>query len=106
VNGGEKMSERDKDRVILTPGACFDHDLENYYIEVELPGVAKGHIEVTVSEQSVCVVGSRDDAELLGCWYLAHKVIEDKARAKYENGMLSIIIPLQQAPKGKKIKIE
>lgn len=41
------MSE--KDRVLLTPGACFDHDLENYYIEVELPGVDKEHIEVTVS---------------------------------------------------------
>jgi HSP20 family molecular chaperone IbpA len=100
------MSEKEKDRVVLTPSACFDHDLENYYVEVELPGVAKGHIEVTVSEQSVCVVGSRDDAELLGCWYLAHKVIEDKAKAKYENGLLSITIPLQQAPKGKKIEIE
>ncbi len=100
------MSEREKDRVILTPGACFDHDLENYYIEVELPGVAKGHVEVTVSEQSVCVAGSRDDAELLGCWYLAHKVIEDKAKAKLENGLLSITIPLQQALKGKKIKVE
>lgn len=100
------MPKKDNNRVILTPNACFDHDLENYYVEVELPGVAKGHIEVTVSEQSVCVVGSRDDAELLGCWYLAHKVIEDKARAKYENGLLSITIPMQQAPKGKKIKIE
>ncbi len=98
------MSE--KNRVILTPGACFDHDLENYYITVELPGVDKGHIEVTVSEQSVCVAGSRDDAELLGCWYLAHKVNEGKAKAKYENGMLYITVPLQQPPKGKKIKIE
>lgn len=98
------MSEND--RVILTPGACFGHDLENYHIEVELPGVAKGHIEVTVSEQSVCVAGSRDDAELLGCWYLAHKVIEDKAKAKYANGLLTITVPMQQAPKGKKIKVE
>ena len=49
------MSE--KERVILTPGACFDHDLENYYIEVELPGVDKEHIEVTVSEQSICIAG-------------------------------------------------
>jgi HSP20 family molecular chaperone IbpA len=96
----------EKDRVILTPGACFNHDLENYYIEVELPGVDKGHIELTVSEQGICVAGSREDAELLGCWYLGHKVNEDKARAKYGNGMLYVTIPLQQPPKGKKIKIE
>lgn len=38
------MSE--KDRVILTPGACFDHDLENYYIEVELP---RGYFHYFVS---------------------------------------------------------
>jgi HSP20 family protein len=95
-----------KEKIILTPGACFDHDLENYYIEVELPGVEKENIEVTVSEQSLCISGSRDDAELLGCWYLAHKVNENKAKAKYSNGLLSITIPLQQPPKGKKIKIE
>lgn len=98
------MSE--KDRVILTPNACFDHDLDNYYIEIELPGVDKEHIELTVAEQSVCVVGSRDDSELLGCWYLAHKVVEGKTKARYENGLLKITIPLQQAPKGKKIQIE
>lgn len=92
--------------MIITPGACFSHDLENYYIEVELPGINKGHIELTVTEQNVCVAGSREDAELRGCWYLTHKVNEDKATAKYKNGMLYITIPLQELPKGKKIKIE
>jgi HSP20 family molecular chaperone IbpA len=71
------MSERR--RPVFTPGACFDHDLEHYYIEVELPGVDKGHIEVSVSEQRICVVGSREDVDLLGCWYLGHSVNEDKA---------------------------
>jgi HSP20 family molecular chaperone IbpA len=95
-----------KDRTIITPRTCFNHDLENYYIEVELPGVDKNHVELTVSEQGICVAGSRDDAELLGCWYLVHKVNEKKAKAKYKNGMLYVTIPLQQPPKGKKIKIE
>ena len=98
------MSE--KGAVIITPRACFNHDLENYYIEVELPGVDKGHIELTVSEQGICVAVSREDAEFLGCWYLGHKVNEDEAKAKYKNGMLYVKIPLQQPPKGKKIKIE
>ncbi|MDH5391305.1 MAG: Hsp20/alpha crystallin family protein [Candidatus Bathyarchaeota archaeon] len=98
------MSERK--RPVLTPGACFDHNLENYYIEVELPGVDKGHIEVSVSEQSICVVGSREDVDLLGCWYLGHSVNEDKAKAKYENGMLYVTIPLKKPLKGKKIPIE
>jgi len=98
------MSE--KSRPVLEPGACFHHDLENYYIEVELPGVDKGHIEASVSEQSICVVGSREDVDLLGCWYLAHSVNENKAKAKYENGLLSVTIPLKKPLKGKKIPIE
>ena len=98
------MSE--KSRPVLKPGACFHHDLENYYIEVELPGVDKGHIEASVSEQSICVVGSREDVDLLGCWYLAHSVNENKAKAKYENGLLSVTIPLKKPLKGKKIPIE
>jgi HSP20 family protein len=93
------MSE--KTLPVITPAACFSHDLEKYYI-----GVDKGHIELTVSEQGVCVAGSREDSEFLGCWYLGHKVIEDKAKAKYTNGMLYVTIPLKEAPKGKKIKIE
>jgi len=43
------MSERD--RVILTPSACFNHGRENYNIEIALPGVPdKDHIELTVAE--------------------------------------------------------
>jgi HSP20 family molecular chaperone IbpA len=101
----KRMSERD--RVILTPSACFDHDLKNYNIEVELPGVPdRDHIELTVAEQSICVTASRDDAEFLGCWMLAHKILGDNAKAKYKNGLLTITIPLQPMPEGKKIKIE
>jgi hypothetical protein len=66
----------------------------------------RAYIELTVVKRSVWVAGSREDAVLLGCWYSAHNVVEDKARAKYEKGLLRITIPLKQTPKGKKIKIE
>ena len=82
------MSE--EDRPILTPNACFSHDQEDYHIEIELPGVDKDHIELTVSEQGICVAGSKENVELLGCWYLGHKVDEDKTKAKYQNGMLFV----------------
>lgn len=90
----------------LTPCVCFDHDLENYYIQVELPGVKKDNIELSVSEQSFCVRGSREDIDLIACYYLAHWVNEDKAKAKYKNGLLDVTIPLKKPLKGKKIPIE
>jgi HSP20 family protein len=90
----------------LTPCVCFDHDVENYHIQVELPGVKKEDIELSVSEQSFCVRGLREDIDLIACYYLAHRVNEDKAEAKYENGLLDVTIPLKKPLKGKKISIE
>jgi len=95
-----------KTKPSLTPYVCFDHDLENYYIQVELPGVKKEDVELSVSEQSFCVTGTREDIDLIACYYLAHPVNEDKAKAKYENGLLHVIIPLKKPVKGKKISIE
>jgi len=96
----------EKSKAVLTPSVWFNHDLENYYVQIELPGVAKEDIELTISEQSLCVRGIREDVDLLGCWYLAHAVVEDEAKAKYENGMLSVIVPLKKPLKGKRIPVE
>ena len=102
----ESESAEEETINVMTPEVCIDHDDKTYYIEVELPGVDKEHVELTVGEQSVCVEAARDDVEYLGCFSLAHKVDENKATAKYENGLLSIEIPLKGPLKGKLVKIE
>jgi HSP20 family protein len=99
-----EMSE--EKRPIIVPVSCFCHDTEGYSIDFELPGVDKEHIDLEVSAQSVCVVGSREDAEFAGCWALAHEVDENKAEAKYENGMLQVRIPLKKPVEGTKVKIK
>ncbi|NIU81379.1 hypothetical protein GWN63_03930 [Candidatus Bathyarchaeota archaeon] len=71
-----------------------------------MPGVEKKDIQVNVSEQSFCVRGSREDIDFLGCWSLAHPVNEEKAKAKYKNGLLYAIMPLKKPLKGKKIPVE
>jgi HSP20 family protein len=97
------MSE--EKRPIIVPVACFCHDAEACAIDFELPGVDKEHSDLEVSAQSVCVVGSREDAEFAGCWALAHEVDETKAEAKYENGLLQVRIPLKKPVEGTKVKI-
>lgn len=96
-----------KIKPVVNPGGCFDHDRENYYIQIELPGVKKKDIQVSISERSLCIKGSRKDIDFLGCWTLAHSVKEEKARAKYDNGLLYVMVPLNlQKLKGKEIPIE
>jgi HSP20 family protein len=98
------MSE--EKRPVIIPVAAFCHDEKEYAMDFELPGVDKAHIELSISGQSVCVAGSRDDVEFAGCWTLAHEVDETKAEAKYENGLLRVRIPLKTPVEGTIVKIK
>jgi HSP20 family protein len=89
----------------FAPVMYMDHDDKNYYIQVELPGVKKEDAELEISDQSFCVRGQRADIELLGCYVLTHAVNAEKAKAKFDNGLLSIEIPIKKILKGKKITI-
>ncbi len=90
----------------MTPNAYIDHDEKNYYIQVELPGVKKTDVELSVTDQSFCVRAPREDIEFLGCYVLAHLSDTDSTKAKFENGLLSLEIPLKKLQKEKKVAIE
>lgn len=95
-----------KEKPTMTPNAAMDHDKKFYYIEVELPGVKKQDIELSVSDQSFCVRATREDIEFLGCYLLAHLADTDATRAKFDSGLLSMEIPLKKSTKEKRVTIE
>ncbi len=95
-----------KEKPTMTPNAYMDHDNKYYYIQVELPGVEKEDVTLSISDQSFCVRAPREDIEFLGCYMLAHLADTDATRAKFQNGMLSIEIPLKLPAKEKKVQIE
>lgn len=66
----------------------------------------KEGIALEVSDQSFCGRGSRADLEFLGCYIRPHVVDNGKARAKFDNGLLSIEIPIKKILAGKKVAIE
>ncbi|HLB99735.1 MAG TPA: Hsp20/alpha crystallin family protein [Candidatus Bathyarchaeia archaeon] len=94
-----------KTKPAIAPTMYMDHDDKNYYIQVELPGVKKEDVDLTISDQSFCVRGAREDRELLGCYILAHPVNPDNVKARFENGLLNIEIPIKKILKGKKVPI-
>jgi HSP20 family protein len=101
-----KKQVSSKERPTVTPNATMDHDDEFYYIQVELPGVKKEDIELSVSDQAFCLRGPRPDLTFLGCYVLAHLVDTNKTKAKFEDGLLNIEIPLKAIQNEKKITIE
>jgi HSP20 family molecular chaperone IbpA len=52
------------------------------------------------------VKGSRTDIDIYGCYILAHAVDGEKAKAKFEDGLLNVEIPIKKILKGKKVAIE
>ena len=104
----KKVAEKEAEptKPTLSPIMYMDHDDKNYYIQVELPGVKKEDAELEVSDQSFCVRGERADVEFLGCFGLTHTVNAGSAEAKFDNGLLSIKIPIKKILKGRKITIE
>ncbi len=101
-----EKTEQEESTTVVTPDVGIDHDDKTYYIEIELPGVDKEHVDLSVGTQSVCVEAARDDIVYLGCFSLAHPVDELLAKAKYDNGLLRLEVPLKAPIKGKRIKIE
>ncbi len=100
----KKIAKREKPS--MEPTMYLDHDDKFYYIQVELPGVKKENVTLEVSDSSMCVTGARLDMDFLGCYVLMHAVNADGAKAKFEDGLLSVEIPIKKILKGKKVAIE
>ncbi|MFW3147016.1 MAG: Hsp20/alpha crystallin family protein [Thermoplasmatota archaeon] len=95
------------DSDVTMPCLYINHDLEKYYAQVELPGVRKEDIHLEVMENGFCLKGKRGEKEISGCWMLGHPVDAEKVKAKYDTGLLDIVMPLKNPlTNGKRIEIE
>lgn len=88
------------------PVVYISHDEENMKIIIELAGVDKEDIKLEMTSSSLCVNASRKDFDYSGCYSLAHEIDPKKALAKFENGLLTINIPLTKKFTGEIIKIK
>jgi HSP20 family protein len=92
-------------RPMLAPAVMIDHDRVRYKIQVDLPGVKIDDIELEVSENSFCIQASRNDADLTGCYFLAHPVNIDEVDAAFDDRFLNVEIPFKVPIRGKRIEI-
>jgi len=76
--------------------ACLDDAGENYILEVELPGVSKKNIELSMHEDLVHVKGDRTDLRFLGHLHFPLKVNPKKAEAAFSQGLLTVRVPVKE----------
>jgi len=76
--------------------ACLDDAGENYLLEVELPGVSKKNIELSMHEDLVHVKADRADVVFLGHLHFPLRVNQKKAEAAFTQGLLTVRVPVKE----------
>lgn len=92
-------------RALLAPVVNIDHDRERYMVIVDLAGVDKNDIDVEITETSLCVHASREDAVLTGCYFLAHPVNVDEAMAAFDGRSLNVMLPFRSPIRGRRVEV-
>jgi HSP20 family protein len=106
----------------FTPAVNEKVDENGYHLEIDLPGVKKENIEISVNDGILTISGERklerkEEKEnytriesFFGRFERSFKLPADAdadgIEAKYEDGVLRLYIPRRQKPEGKKIEIK
>jgi HSP20 family protein len=76
--------------------ACLDEKGENYIVQIELPGVEKRNIELSMHDDLVSVKAERKDIMFLGHLHFPLKVNPKKAEATFKQGLLAVQVPVKE----------
>ena len=106
----------------MFPLVNIAQDKDNLYVRAELPGVAASDLDVSVKDNSICISGKRElPVESENVSYHRRersggsfsRSIEmpvpfdrDRVDASFENGVLSIALPLAEETKPKQITVK
>jgi HSP20 family protein len=104
-------------RRIAYPLVNLAEDHDNYYVDLDMPGVDASKVELTLTERNLTVQGER--AAQAGRFYRQERVAgtfqriitlgapvdKDKVAARYADGILRITLPKAEAVKPRKISI-
>lgn len=106
----------------MFPLVNISQDKDNFYIRAELPGVNRSDIDLSVKSNSICISGKRElPTEEEGVSYhrrereggsfsrtmeLPSQFDHDKVEANFENGVLTIVLPLAEETKPRQITVK
>lgn len=90
----------------LEANIYHDEKGRNLIAEVGLPGVDKKDIKLEAGEDGFCVKAERGKINYDSCFCFDERVMADKTKAEFENGLLTMRAPInQQTMRAHKISI-
>ncbi|ALJ56821.1 Spore protein SP21 [Candidatus Xiphinematobacter sp. Idaho Grape] len=119
----DKIERTESGSFFITPVADIWHDREGYTLEIEVPGVDRSGVEVSIEDGKLVVVGCRQSdrspagekplprerGERKGyrrVFDLSPEVDASGIRASLEEGLLTLRVPKSERVQPRKIPIE
>jgi HSP20 family protein len=77
-------------------------------MKVEVPGLRREDIDVTVEDNTLTIKGERrrDDAAFSRSFTLPNTLDGTKIRAEYRDGVLTIVLPVREEARPRQIQVE
>jgi HSP20 family molecular chaperone IbpA len=97
-----------EEKRVIAPAVNVSHDDEDsgLRIAVNLAGAPKESVELEMGKEGFCVKAEAGEFRYETCFMLAHRVRGDKARAKFESGLLTVHVPFEDTLRGHRVPIE
>lgn len=119
VTRAEQRKEKPQTETYLTPPTNIREEKEGYVLEVEMPGVNKSGLDITVEGNELVIVGRRSDEPLAGtpviresrcvayrrAFELDPSIDTSKMVAKVDQGILTLSMPKTEQVKPRKIEV-
>ena len=117
-NGQATNGRRDNER-FLTPPASVSETADGYQLELEMPGVSKEGLEISIENNELSIVGRRSNPSVEGT--LIHResrpnnyrrtfeidpaIDREKISARMNQGIVTLTLPKAEEVKPRKIKV-
>lgn len=118
----EQMMPWEDGSLALMPSVEMDETNEEIHLKLEVPGLEAKDLDLQVSENSVAIAGERkeetktEEKGMVRSEFhygkfervipLTTSVQNDKVKAEYKNGILSLTLPKSEQGKHKVVKVE
>lgn len=98
--------EEEKRLIIPTINVNHNENHTGLRISVNLAGASREAAELEMGKEGLCVKAEGEDFRYDLCFMLAHRVKAEEARAKFEEGLMTIQVPFEETMRGQKVTVE